>query len=105
MSFLPTIDHTLNKCMTERNTLTPNPYIPKRVFENIDTQISVAVPPSQKLRIKNFEKFVNKGEIKKKCEEFDIHDNTETFTPPIPSFSTETYVFLTVLMGVVYILK
>ena len=100
MNFVPTIDHTLNTCVTEPKRFI-KPYIPRRVFEDIDTQVSVSFPAVHDVPLPKTEGFINRKEMKEKCRALGIHKR-ENFTPPNSS-SWPAYVAAFILVG--YILK
>jgi len=102
MNFVPTIDHSLDKCYTEPKRYV-KPYIPRRVLEDIDTQVSVSFPATHDLKLPKIEKFVNKKEIRNKCKQLGVHDKMERFVPPPSNESWPMYAVVLLLVG--YILK
>ena len=105
MNFVPTIDHTLDKCYTEPKRYI-KPYIPRRVLEDIDTQVSVSVPAQHDLelpKLSSTERFVSKKDIRNKCRQLGVHSKMERFVPPPTGETWVVYAAVLLLAG--YILK
>ena len=95
------IDHTLDDCVTDPKRYI-KPYIPRRVLEDIDTQVSVSVPPMHDLSLPKTSSFVTKKDMRSKCKQLGIHKDMgmERFTPPSAD-SWPIYVAVLLLVGAI----
>jgi len=93
------IDHSLDDCFNAPKRPTAKPYIPKRVFETIETKKPIITPNQEKLGEHKISSFITQKDIREKCRKIGLkHNKIEKFTPPSAEY-LPVYIGTLLLVG------